>query len=46
MNALFSGEKSSDTVELEFFVIKTSGKWCVVGADYKSEDAEQSESGD
>lgn len=38
--AHFAGSKSSDDIELEFFVIKTGGKWYVVGADYKTEDAE------
>lgn len=37
----FSGEKSKDNIELEFFVIKTHGKWCVVGADYKTKDANE-----
>ena len=39
----FSGEKSSDNIDLEFFVIKTKGDWKVVGADYKTEDADVSE---
>lgn len=38
--AHFAGSKSRDDIELEFFVIKTGGKWYVVGADYKTEDAE------
>lgn len=36
----FSGGKSSDGIDLEFFVIKTGGNWCVVGADYKTVEAE------
>ena len=39
--ARFYGSNSSDSIELEFFVIKTEGKWKVVGADYKSEDIEE-----
>lgn len=39
VTAVFSGEKSTDTVELECFVIKTDGKWAMAGCDYKTEDA-------
>lgn len=39
--AHFAGSKSRDDIELEFFVIKTGGKWYVVGADYKTEDADE-----
>lgn len=38
--AHFAGSKSRDDIELEFFVIKTGGKWYVVGADYAVEDEE------
>ena len=41
VTAHFAGSKSRDDIELEFFVIKTGGKWYVVGADYKTEDAEE-----
>lgn len=37
----FSGEKSSSVIQLEFFVIKSHGTWYVVGADYKTESAEE-----
>ena len=40
VTARFSGSKSADSIEFEFFVIKTGGKWKVVGADYKAEDEE------
>lgn len=39
--ARFSGSKSSDEIEFEFFVVKTDGKWKVVGADYKTEDIDE-----
>ena len=38
--AHFAGSKSRDDIELEFFVVKTDGKWYVVGVDYKAEDVE------
>ena len=37
--AHFQGSNSRDNIDLEFFVIKTKGEWKVVGADYKTEDA-------
>lgn len=36
--AHFYGSKSQADIELEFFVVKTGGKWYVVGVDYKVED--------
>ncbi len=36
--AVFSGEKSTDGVELECFVIKSGGKWLMAGCDYKTEE--------
>lgn len=38
VSAHFYGSKSEDNIELAFFVVKTGGKWCVVGVDYKVED--------
>lgn len=44
VSALFSGEKSRSIVEIEFYTTKIQGEWRVVGADYKTEDADSPES--
>lgn len=41
VSAVFSGSKSSSEVDLEFYVIKTSDGWKVVGADYPTNPAEE-----
>lgn len=41
VTATFSGSVSSDEIELECFVVKTGGKWYIVGCDYKSDNAEE-----
>lgn len=42
----FSGSLKADVVQFEFFVAKTEGKWKVVGADYKTVDANSVDSFD
>ena len=39
--AYFSGSKSSDIINLECYVIKSGGKWYIVGCDYQTADAEE-----
>lgn len=41
VTAHFSGSKSSDDIDLECFVIKSGGKWYIVGCDYKTVDADE-----
>lgn len=43
VTARFSGENSADDINLECYVVKSGGKWYIVGCDYETVAAEETE---